>query len=84
VVIDYKKPELFNDNIQIDIYQIQDVWNQFKEKTTDSRALELFGRYAVVSTTELEAVFQLSGNTWSKLVRFGFHVNSIEGISKTT
>ena len=54
------------------------------KKVSDATALELFDRYATVSTTELEGVFQLSSNTRTKLVRFGFHKNSIEGISETS
>mmetsp|Transcript_2706 Transcript_2706/g.4068 ORF Transcript_2706/g.4068 Transcript_2706/m.4068 type:complete len:294 (-) Transcript_2706:156-1037(-) len=50
-----------------------------KEREVD--VLLQFQRYACVSSNILEDVFSLEGQSWPRLIRRGFYVNSIDGIS---
>jgi fido (protein-threonine AMPylation protein) len=58
---------------------LQLAWEGMKENEED--ALLQFQRYACVSTNILEDVFCLEGQSWPCLIRRGFYVNSIDGIS---
>lgn len=57
-------------------------WERLKSKEDD--AINLLQRYACVSSNILEDVFSLEGQSWSRLIRFGFDLNSIDGISLTS
>lgn len=54
--------------------------NSLKNKEKD--ALVQFQRYACVSSNELEGVFSVEGQSWPRLIRKGFFINSIDGISQ--
>jgi acetolactate synthase regulatory subunit len=71
VDIDYGLMELFSKE-----------WDRMQSNEED--ALEQFQRYACVSSNIIEDVFSLDGQSWPRLIRRGFHVNSINGISRTS
>src|SRR3990167_6658328 len=64
------------------IRSIGEAWDNLKSK--EAEALNQFYRYACVTSNLLEDVFQVEGQSWTRLVRRGFYVNSIEGISLTS
>eukprot|EP01089_Gocevia_fonbrunei_P011542 TRINITY_DN2497_c0_g1_i1.p1 TRINITY_DN2497_c0_g1~~TRINITY_DN2497_c0_g1_i1.p1 ORF type:complete len:464 (-),score=36.66 TRINITY_DN2497_c0_g1_i1:23-1414(-) len=64
------------------IAPIREAWNDLQSK--EKEAIDQFSRYACVTSNLLEDVFQIEGQSWARLVRRGFYVNSIEGISKNS
>lgn len=72
-----------NEEIDYDILNLAlERWKKLQNELTEKIALDHFIRYACIATNELEGVFELSGNTWPKLIKRGFYINSIDGISK--
>ena len=67
------------DNEYIEALSIR--WKTLQEK--EYAAEEQFVRFACIATNVIEDVFQFKGkNTWPKLIRRGFKVECIEGISQ--
>lgn len=62
------------------IQQLFQRWENLQNK--ESEALQQFIRLACIATNVIEDVFQFEGQTWPKLIRRGFYVNSIDGISQ--
>ena len=58
---------------------LQSAWKEMEVR--DEGALLQFQRYACISSNILEDVFSLEGQSWPRLIRRGFYVNSIDGIS---
>jgi fido (protein-threonine AMPylation protein) len=59
---------------------LQSEWERMENREND--ALLQFQRYACVSSNILEGVFSLEGQSWPRLIRRGFHADSIDGISE--
>lgn len=59
-------------------------WNLCKAEVGENLAVDMFARYACVTTNELESVFEVESSTWHRLVRKGFMENSIGGITQNS
>jgi Fic family protein len=70
--------------VQDDVDEVLREWNQCKTEVGEKLALEIFARYACVTSNELENVFEVEGSTWHRLVRKGFMENSIAGITENS
>jgi len=67
----------------VDIPNLRELQGSFEKMQRDnSNAVDEFARYACLSSNVIEGVFSLEGSSWPRLVRRGFFVNSIEGISR--
>ncbi len=62
---------------------IREAWRYLQTDAAETVSEE-FLRFSCIATNELEGVFELSAASWTKLVKKGFFVNSIAGISKTS
>lgn len=70
--------------VQDDLNQVLEEWELCKSEIGEQLAIEIFSRYASVTTNELENVFEVEGSTWHRLVSKGFLENSIAGISENS
>lgn len=69
--------------------EVDNLWNNLKSSCSPSSELEViaqFARLACVESNVIEGVFEFphAGQTWPKLIKRGFFVNSIEGISQNS
>jgi hypothetical protein len=54
-------------------------WNVVRER--EKGAVDQFMRLACLATNDLEGVFRIDGDSWSRLIRRGFHEHAIEHIA---
>jgi fido (protein-threonine AMPylation protein) len=73
-------PIIATDSSALDI--VFNAWQTMQQNEED--ALVQFQRYACITSNILEGVFSLEGQSWPRLVRRGFFMNSIDGISLTS
>ncbi|CAM6084453.1 unnamed protein product [Calypogeia fissa] len=64
--------------------EIEILWHSLQMQLTEKTAMEEFARHAAIASNVLEGVFALEGRSWPLLVKRGFYMNSIEGISRTS
>eukprot|EP01035_Chromulina_nebulosa_P037520 gene37520-50652_t len=69
---------------QEDIDGVRKEWERCKADVGEQLAVEIFSRYACVTTNELENVFEVDGFTLHRLVRKGFLEKSIVGITENS
>lgn len=69
-------------DIADDTEEVFNAWMKCKSEIGETEALDIFTRFAAVTTNELESVFEVDESTWHRLVRKGFFENSIAGIPR--
>jgi len=64
------------------LQQIETAWKQCSDDISMEQAVELLSKLSCIETNVLEGVFDISGQSWPRLIRKGFYHNAIEGITE--
>jgi fido (protein-threonine AMPylation protein) len=64
-----------------DCTEIARRWQSLQGLVGETRAIDEFRRHACIASNVVEDVFDVTGSSWTKLVRLGYVRNSIEGFS---
>jgi hypothetical protein len=75
---------LINIDNKTDLNGAIEEWNFLKSSLNEKTVIAEFERYSCIATNELEYVFELTGESCSKLMSKGFYIDSIDGFSRTS
>ena len=83
IVYKFETPFIYP-NIKLNVENLSDIlltWKKLEDDLSEDVAIQQFKRYACLATNELEQVFNINGQSYSKIIKRGFFINSIDGIS---